>query len=269
MGFSVRIYRSLAGSYLALLLGPAFPALAAMAGVTGYQWPLFSVGALLAGGVGYLVASKVDMVQWLTTQWVAIVVTIVPLWYVVWLIAILAHNPGKVLLTIVGRPSTLGASAFGIGLLAVVLASRHQTVERLNDATVYASFTAGPARRRRRIRYAAFAIALGAVGGLLVAISIEGAATKALLLAAVLILPLSVVGLVSTHQRQVVITDEGLAIDGTFTEWMWFDSYEVTDQSLVLSFGSHLFGDIALDVTDIPSVDTVRDVLEEQVPDST
>ncbi|WP_136715546.1 hypothetical protein [Halorientalis salina] len=268
MGYSARIYRSLGGSYLALLVGPVVAALAAGAGVGIDPWLAFSLGALLAGALGYLAVADLDPVRWFTNTWVAVAVTLLPLGHAVWLIALLAHNPDRALLTIFARPSTAGALAFGVALVAIVLAHRQQTVERIRAATVYASFPSGPAARRRRVRYGTFAVGLGVVAGLLAVLAMHGALSSALLVAAVLIGPLAVLSLYATHDRSVVVTDDGLAIDGTFTEWTYFDSYDLTERSLVLRFRSHWMGDIALDVSDVDALDTVRDALDEHVSEA-
>jgi len=265
MAYSARIYRSLAGSYLALLVGAAVPALASTAGVATSPWPAFSLGALLAGGVGYAVAGRFDVARWLRATPVAAVATLLPLSHFVWLVALLAHNPDRSLLTVLGRPSTAGAFAFAVALIAVILATRQATVERIQASTVYASFQSGPAPRRRRVRYGSFAIGLGCVAGLLGVLATYDALPWALFVATSLLGPLSILGLYATHDRSVVVTDEGLAIDGSFTEWASFDGYELTDRSLVLRVRSHWAGDIALDVTDVMDLDSVRDVLDEHV----
>lgn len=267
MAFTARIYRSLAGSYLALLVGPAVPTVAAIAGLAADRWLLFSLGALVAGAVGFALASTIDMVQWLTNQWVAIVATTLPLAYLVWLIALLAHNPNKTLLTLLGRPSAAGVFAFGVALTAIVLAGRQVTVERIRQSTVYTSFTASPTPRRRRIRYASFAIALGTVAGLLVVLAIDGAISSVVLVAGVSLLPLLVIGLYSTQQRSFVVTDQGLAMDGTFTEWRRFESYELTDRSLILRPRSKWLGNLAVDVTDVSGLETIQTALDDHLTD--
>ena len=267
MAFTARLYRSLTGTYLALLVGPAVPVLLSVGGVAANRWLLFSLGALSAGGVGYALTTGREMVRWLTTQSVAVVVTVVPLGYLVWLIALFAHNPNKVLLTVIGRPSTAGVFAFGVALVGVVLANRQLTVERIQGSTVYASFTTGPAPRRRRIRYGSFAITLGMVAGLLAVLTISGAIPTALLLAGAVLGPLSLIALYSAHQRSFVVTDEGVAVDGSFTEWDDFESYALTDQSLILRRRSRWLGDLTLDATNLTALETVQTALESHLED--
>lgn len=265
MAVTERIYQSLAASYCALLVGPVVPVVASWGGVTAYRWVLFSLGALVAGGLGYLAAGKVDLVRLLPTQGPAIAVTLLPLSYLVWLIALLAHNPTRSLLTIFVRPSTAGVFAFAIGLVGVLLASRQQTVENIEASTVYESFTARPAPGRRRLRYWSFAGGLGSIAGLLLVLSFEGAISVALLVAILVVVPMAVVGLQAIHAQSVVVTDRGVAVDGTFTEWGWFDDYEVTDRSLVLEFRSGWTGQMAFDRSDIPSLDSLTEILDDCV----
>ncbi len=267
MALTARLYRSLTGSYLALLVGPAAPTLLSLVGVAANRWLLFSLGALIAGGVGYAFSTGTEMVRWLTKQSVAVVVTVAPLGYLVWLIALFAHNPNKVLLTLLGRPSTAGVFAFGVALVGVVLANRQLTVERIQDSTVYTSFTTGPAQRRRRIRYGSFAVTLGMVAGLLAVLTISGAVPTALLLAGTMLVPLSLIALYSANQRSIVITDEGVAVDGSFTEWDEFESYELTDRSLILRRRSRWLGDMTLDVTALSGLETVQSALENHLED--
>ncbi|MFB6178863.1 MAG: hypothetical protein ABEI77_03955 [Halorientalis sp.] len=266
MGYSTRIYQSLSASYLALLVGPTVPAVgAAVTGVSAYQWPLFSLGGLVGAGVGYVLATRIDVLRWLTRTWVAVLVTILPLWYLIWLIALFAFNPGRSLLTILVRPGTLGMFGFAVALVAVVLATRQTTVERIERSSVYTSFQSGPSRRRRRIRYGVFAIGLGGVAGLLTVLTMYSAVSSTLLAAAVLAMPLSMLGLYAVQDRTVVLTDDGLAIDGTFTEWEHFAEYDLTDRTLVLTYRSQWAGTLALDLSAVPDLDSVRDPLEEHV----
>lgn len=267
MGVSARIYQSLAATYLAFLVGPVVPAAAAWGGVPGYRWVLFSVGGVMAAAIGYVLGSRVDLSQLLPQQPVAIAVTLLPMPYFVWFIALFAHNPTRSLLTILGRPGLGGVFAFPVAMVAVTLAARQRTVERIQGAEVFESFTARPAPGRRRLRYWSFAGGLGSVVGLVGVLTLEASASVALFLTVVVVGPLALVGLWTTNARSVVITDHGIAVDGTFTEWDWFEDYEVTDSSLVFKFRSKLTGDMAFDRADVPSIADLESVLDAYLDD--
>lgn len=260
MRYSRSLYRSLVGTYLALLVGPF---VAAVAGVTGVldPWVGLSVAGLVAGGLGYAVGDRLDVERLATSLPFAVPPVVLPLGYLVWLIALLAHNPGISFLTLLVRPATLGVLAVGPAVALVELGTRSATASRIADATVIYAFETRPDRRERRTTYGALAVGLGAVAGLLGVLVVVGEGSTALVLGLLVVVPLVAV-VVRADDRTVVVTDAGLAVDGDFTGWDDVESYTVDDESLVVR-PRGLFVDVyRFDLSTGPDPDQLRTTFE-------
>jgi hypothetical protein len=258
----------LASSYLALLAGPLVARLApGWITVSGLTWPLFVAGCLLGGALGYLLARTVDLDS-LSRLPVAITVTILPLVYLVWLFGLMASSPGRTLVSLLVRPSTTGVFAFVPALVAVRDATRRATAERIERTDVHASFSARLSPRRRRLQYVALAVGIGTVAGLITALYISGQTTIALLLAVLVSVPALVYVAAGESEKEIVITDEGLVVDGTFAEWHDLESYRITDDSLVVRPSTRWLSALTFDLADIDSLEDVESALDECLPGS-
>jgi len=232
MRYTRSLYRSLVGTYFVLVVGPFAAALAGVSGVVD-PWISMAVASLAAGGFGYWVGDRLDVERLATSLPLAVPPVVLPLGYLVWLIALLAHNPGISPLTLLGRPATLGVLAVGPAVALIELGTRSVTVSRIEAATVLHSFQTRPDRRERRITYGALAVGLGAVAGLLGVLVLSGQASIAAVLALLVVVPLAL-AVLRSDRRTVVVTDAGLAVDGEFTGWDDVDSFTVAEDSLVV-----------------------------------
>lgn len=260
MPYSRSLYRSLVGTYLALLVSPLAAALAEVSGVVD-PWVSMAVVGLAAGGVGYAVGARLDVERLATSLPLAVPPVVVPLGYLVWLIALLAHNPGISPLTLLARPATLGVLAVGPAVALVELGTRSVTVSRIEAATVLYSFRTRPDRRERRITYGALAVGLGAIAGLLGVLVVLGQASIAVVLGLVVVVPLAL-AVLRSDDRSVVVTDAGLAVDGEFTGWEDVDSFTVADDSLVVRPRGWFTDVYRLDLTSGPDPDRLQSTFE-------
>jgi hypothetical protein len=260
MPYSRSLYRSLVGTYFALLVGP-FAAI--VAGVSGLvdPWVGLAVAGLAAGGMGYAAGDRLDVERLATSLRLAVPSVVLPLGYLVWLIALLAHNPGISPLTLLARPATLGVLAVGPAVALVELGTRSVTVSRIEAATVLYSFRTRPDRRERRITYGALAVGLGAIAGLLGVLVVLGQASIAVVLGLVVVVPLAL-AVLRSDDRSVVVTDAGLAVDGEFTGWEDVDSFTVADDSLVVRPRGWFTDVYRLDLTSGPDPDQLQSTFE-------
>lgn len=255
-------YRTLATAYLALLVAPLVAALAPGPGIGLTSWGLTGVGALVGGVLGFAVASRYTIRRWLTDMPTAVPLAVAPLGYLVWTFALFANNPGKTTATLLVRPNTLGIVATIPVAIGLIKATREATAYRIAQSAVDIEFTARTGQRTRRIQNWSMAGGLGAITGLAVILYTSG-------LLDVLTLGLVVAAVVSfavlfrrTTTHSVVVTADGLALDDSFTEWDDFESYELTDDSLVLTRSSRVLADVTFDLSDVESVDDVRSALD-------
>jgi len=261
MRFTRSLYRSLVGTYFAWLVGPFVAALAGLSGVVD-PWVGLAVGGIVAGGLGYAVGGQLDVERLATSLPLAVPPVILPLGYLVWLIALLAHNPGISPLNLLVRPATLGLLAVAPAVALVELGTRSVTVSRIEAAEVLHAFETRPDRRERRITYGALAVGLGAVAGLLGVLVLLEQAPFALLLGAIVVVALALAVVLGSDDRRVVVTDAGVAVDGDFTGWEDVQSYTVGDDSLVVRPRGWLTDVYRLDLTAGPDPDRLRSTFE-------
>lgn len=261
--------RVLTGSYGALLAGPVCAVLLPRVIGPGEPWLSFVVGAIGGGTVGYGLASRCDVTRWFANRPYAVGLAVVPLGYLVWAIALLAHNPDRQLLTLLVRPGTVGVLAAVPAMAEVSLATRRTTATRIADSTVRASFDVRPAPRQRYITFGTIATGLGVIAGLVVALAVRGSVDVALPLGALVVCCLGLVVIVSGGERTVVLTDDGVAIGTTFVPWDQFDTYRITDRALVVELRRRTLQSFTFDVTEIPALSDVRAIFDEHVPDAT
>ncbi|MFB6084747.1 MAG: hypothetical protein ABEJ94_10945 [Halorientalis sp.] len=262
MQFARSIYRSLVGTYLALVVGPLAAGLAGASGID--PWVGLAVGALVAGGLGYAVGDRLDAERVATSLPLAVPPVVVPLAYLVWLIALLAHNPGISPFTLLGRPATVGVLAVGPAVALVELGTRSVTVSRIEAAEVLHAFETRPDRRQRRLTYGALAVGLGAVAGLLGALAVLQRIFAAVTLALVIAVPLAL-AVLRSDDRTVVVTDAGLAVDGEFTDWEDVRSYTVDEDSLVVRPRGWFADAYRLDLSGAPDPDRLESTFETYV----
>lgn len=260
-------YRVLAAAYLALLLAPLVAALAPGPGVDVTSWGFAAVGGLVGGGLGFVVASRYTVRRLLTDLPTAVLLTVAPLGFVVWTFALFANNPGKTVGTLLLRPNTVGILATIPAAIALVKATREAAAYRVAQSSVHVEFTARTAQRTRRLQNWSMAGGLGAITGLAVILYRSGmldVVTLAVLTGAVVTFAII---LLRTTTHTVAVTADGLAFDDSFTEWSDFESYEITDDSLVLSRSSRLLADVAFDLHDLDSVADVQSALDQHLPE--
>ncbi|WP_299268321.1 hypothetical protein [Halorientalis sp.] len=260
MRYTRSLYRSLVGTYLALLVGPLAAVLARVSGVVDL-WVSLAVAGLAAGGVGYALGGRLDVERLVTSLLAAVPPVVLPLGYLVWLIALLAHNPGISPLALLIRPATLGVLAIAPAVALVELGTRSVTVSRIEAATVLYSFQTRPDRRERRFTYGALAVGLGAVTGLLGVLVLLEQVPLAVVLALLVVVPLAL-GILRSDDRSVVVTDAGLAVDGAFTGWEDVGSYTVTDDSLVVRPRGWFTDVYRLDLAPGPDPEQLQSTLE-------
>lgn len=243
-----------------MLVGPFVGVLAGLAGVID-PWIGLAVGGLAAGGLGYAVGDRLDVERLATSLPLAVPPVVLPLGYLVWLIALLAHNPGISPVTLLVRPSTLGVLAVGPAVALVELGIRSETVSRIEAAEVLHAFETRPDRRARRVTYGALAVGLGAVAGLLGVLVLLEQASIALVLGAVIAVPLAA-AVFRSDDRRVVVTDAGVAVDGDFTDWADVRSYTVSDDSLVVRPRGWFADVYRLDLSAGPDPEQLRSTFE-------
>ncbi|AQL41331.1 hypothetical protein BV210_00755 [Halorientalis sp. IM1011] len=261
MRFTHSIYRSLVGTYLALLFGPLAAALAGASGVVD-PWAALAVVALVAGGLGYAVGGQLDVERLATSLPLAVPPVILPLGYLVWLIALLAHNPGISPLNLLVRPATLGLLAVAPAVALVELGTRSVTVSRIETAEVLHAFETRPDRRERRVTYGALSVGLGAVAGLLGVLVLLEQAPIALLLGVIVVVALALTVVLGSDDRRVVVTDAGVAVDGAFTGWEDVESFSVSEDSLVVRPRGWFTDVYRLDLSAGPDPDQLQSTFE-------
>ncbi|SEO14084.1 hypothetical protein SAMN05216388_1008168 [Halorientalis persicus] len=260
MRYTRSLYRSLVGTYFALVVGPFAATLAGVSGLVD-PWISLAVAGLVAGGLGYLVGDRLDVERLATSLGLAVPPVVLPLGYLVWLIALLAHNPGISPLTLLGRPATLGVLAVGPAVALVELGTRSVAVSRIEAATVLYSFQTRPDRRERRITYGALAVGLGAVAGLLGVLVLSGQVSIAVVLGMLVVVPLAL-AVLRSDDRTVVVTDAGVAVDGEFTGWDDVDSFTVGEDSLVVRPRGWFTDVYRLDLSSGPDPDQLQSTFE-------
>ncbi|RXK49171.1 hypothetical protein [Halorientalis pallida] len=260
MRYTRSLYRSLVGTYVALVVGPLAAALAGASGVVD-PWISLAVAAVGGGGLGYWMGGGLDVERFATSLALAVPPVVLPLGYLVWIIALLAHNPGISPLTLLVRPATLGVLAVAPAVALVELGTRSVTVARIEAATVLHSFQTRPDRRERLTTYGALAVGLGAIAGLLGVLVLLGQASIAIVLGTLVVVPLAL-AVLRSDDRTVVVTDAGLAVDGEFTGWEEVESYAVADDSLVVRPRGWFTDVYRLDLSSGPDPDQLQSTFE-------
>ncbi|WP_336003096.1 hypothetical protein [Halorientalis halophila] len=254
------VSRSIAGTYLALSGGTLVAALTGFAGVAD-PWPPFALTGVVAGALGYALSGRIDPERIATSTPLSVSLILPPLASLVWLIALLAHNPGIGLQTLFVRPATLGVLAVGPAMALVEMGTHRTTIARIERSTVLLRFEARPSQRERRLTYGALAVGLGAVAGLLAVLVVLDRGSIAAVLGSVMLGALSFAALRTDRQR-VVLTDAGVAVDGTFIEWDEVASYDLDADRLVVRPDGLLRDGYRFDLGGGPDREAVRDALE-------
>lgn len=260
-----QVGRSLAASYLALLVGPAAALLAPPIASAQWRWVVFAAAGLLAGAAGYALAARADPLDHLSSPWVAVPVVLLPMAYLVHLFAIMAHNPGLSLLVVFGRPSTAGLFALAPAAGAITLATRRATAERVAASTVLLSFSARPPARVRWTTYGSYAVGLGAIAGLAAALVVVGDASPAVLVAVLGIVPAVAITRVGSSERSVAVTEDGIAVDGAFVAWSDLTDYRFGERAITVEARRPWQSGVSLDPADVPDADALRRILEEKL----
>jgi hypothetical protein len=256
-----RELRLVIASYGALLLGP-LPTLLVPRDppVPGLPWLVLAVGLVGGGTLGYALVDWFDLRSHLSNVLGGSIAAVLPLGYLVWLFALAANNPGMTPGNLLIRTTTVGIFAFLPAMVAIHLAL---DAAGATDAETLAAFTARPAPRTRRLRFASLGVGLGIIVGLGLSLFLNGR-TSPLVLAVLGLAVVSISWVVfQTAERTVRIREDGIEVDGTLTRWDDVERFEVADDSLVVRLRSAWTDDVRFDRSDIGAFEDVRATLAE------
>ena len=187
------------------------------------------------------------------------------------LLAAVASRPGDAPRSVGGLALVGALAGFVVGVGLVVAAHNRHAKAVLADAEELANFTAPAPERDRRI-------AMWVVGGLF-AVGILGFAGSVLLdfpplrwLLQILV-PTGAVLYGTTSPREVTVSDAGLVVGNPvskrFSPWSAYESYAVTEESIVLTRARwSLWGlrDLRRDASEVENLETVSSALGKFLP---
>ncbi|WP_135829152.1 hypothetical protein [Halorussus halobius] len=262
----------LVGLYAAVLVAPTAVAAVALGvttdGATLYPVLLASVAATVAV-VGYLARSERLAVGLGSTPWVWLG-TVVPAGYAVALVVAIPNGgvPGSVLA--VSMLAALGGVFVGMGL-AVAARNRHAKAV-VSAAEEYARFEArGPERDRRVARWAVAGLMVGGMVGFAASVLVPELEAFRWLFNVAVAGGAGLTGALA--ERTVAVTDAGLLTGNPVAKhlrpWSAFESYEVTDDAVVVHrAGWSAWGlrDVRRDRDDVADVEAVAAALDRALP---
>jgi len=260
-----REFRLLIASYGALLLGPLPTLLVPRdSPFPGLPWLVLAAGLLAGGTLGYALVDRLDLRAHLSNVLGGSVAAVLPLGYLVWLLALVANNPGMTPGNLLLRTTTVGLLAFPPAMVAIHLAL---DAVGATEAETLAEFTARPAPRVRQLRFVSLGLGLGIVVGIGLTLLLNGRTSPLVLTVLGAAVASIFVVIVQTSERTVRVRDDGLEIDGTVTPWDDIERFEVDEDTLVVRLRSAWTEDVRLDRSDIGGFEDVRATLSELVED--
>lgn len=256
-----RVFAALFGAYVGCLLGPATALL-----VPGPTWPVTLAGFIVAAGVGYLAAEKLDLAEALTGFWRNASIVVFPFVYLP-RVAFRSREPSFV--EFVAVPATLGLLAVVPGFFVIVIGNEYRNRETLTDATVHAEFEARPAPKTRRWQFVGGVMVVLSGGfGALAFLFLDGDPSPGLFAgyAATAMGGLTTLLAAKDDEREVKITDVGVKVKMAIHDWNTFTDYEVTDDAVVLERPKWWHSSFKFDREDIENLDEVEPALRRYLP---
>lgn len=241
--------------YAALVFSP----LAVFAPVS--PWPSFGLSVVLGGGIGTIVARRIELPGAVLTLPRILAGFVLPL---VWLVPLAssAETPFDFFFS----PFFVGASAALVWLIAVIIASETRKRARLDTMSTTMTFEArSPPAQRRQARLAVGTLAVLVGVAIVTALVIDADAQLSAFVWVPAMIPVWLQILRGETTRSVTVADIGLVVDKSIQDWETIQGADVTDEALVVRRTEWYRPNLQFDRDDVENSDAIVQAINEHV----